>query len=388
VTSVPNYRYFVDGSWRNAASAELFEDYEPYSGKLFVDSSGIQMAFVLSAVFSIAGALIAWAFGATAPPRPDGRWPKTSKSAQPAPRRRRVSHLQNPNGKAMRSKLLIFLCLIASVFLSAPVFAQSRGSVLFIMSATRELPLKEGRSYQNAGVYLGEISAPVQAVLAAGYTPVFASPGGVAPTIDPFSEQAFFFPGGAEEAARAKTLVESLEGFRSPRKLSDVAAAGIGEFVGVFVPGGFAPMGDLMTEPDAGRILRDFHEAGRPIAMVCHGPIALIATMPNAGAFKAAIIAGEFQRASELATDWPFAGYRLTIFSSSEEPLARRGPLKGEPQFYVSDAMAQAGAHVDRRQQSRSNVIEDRELLTGQNPLSAEELSRVFVKRLATLAGH
>lgn len=285
----------------------------------------------------------------------------------------------------MLGKLALALTFVASLTLAAPSFAASKGSVLVIMSGTRELPLKDGKTYDNAGVYLGEVSAPVKALIAAGYTPVFASPDGVTPTIDPFSEQDFFFKGGSAEAAADKALVEGLEGFKKPHKLADIADEGTAKFVGVFVPGGFAPMGDLMTDKNVGRILREFHDNGRPIAMVCHGPVALIATLPEAEAFKAALIADDFKKANDFAAGWPFAGYRMTIFSSGEEPLAR-GPLKGEPQLFVSDAVAQAGGHVDRLAQNASNVIVDRELITGQNPFSADAIAAEFVKRLDELS--
>jgi acyl-CoA reductase-like NAD-dependent aldehyde dehydrogenase len=61
VTSVPNYRYFVDGSWRNAASAELFEDYEPYSGKLFACVAACGRSETRIAIEAAARAFVTWA---------------------------------------------------------------------------------------------------------------------------------------------------------------------------------------------------------------------------------------------------------------------------------------------------------------------------------------
>jgi putative intracellular protease/amidase len=41
------------------------------------------------------------------------------------------------------------------------------------------------------------------------------------------------------------------------------------------VPGGHAPMQDLLADPALGRLLRAFHAEGKTTALVCHGPIAL-----------------------------------------------------------------------------------------------------------------
>ena len=56
-------------------------------------------------------------------------------------------------------------------------------------------------------------------------------------------------------------------------------------YAGVFVPGGQAPVVDLMQDPDVGEILRHFHQHSKPTALLCHGPIAVVAAMPHAREF-------------------------------------------------------------------------------------------------------
>lgn len=266
---------------------------------------------------------------------------------------------------------------------AAPATAapSSKGKVLVVMSGAHELELKDGKTYKT-GNYLDEVAIPVRAILAAGYTPVFASPGGVVPAIDVNSENATFYYGGDTNALKAdQALWAKLDGLKHPKKLSDVAAAGTSEYVGVFVPGGFAPLQDLVTNKDLGKILLSFHANSRPTAMICHGPIALISTLSDPAAFETAMVEGNLSKAHELAAGWPYAGYRLTVFSSSEELLAPP-QLGGHPKFFVSDALSQAGAHVDRLQQGAVNVIEDRELITGQQPFSSQALGTAFVAKL------
>jgi hypothetical protein len=49
-----------------------------------------------------------------------------------------------------------------------------------------------------------------------------------------------------------------------------------------------------------------------------------------------------------MAKNWPYGGYHVTILSTGEEeapewPKGRRGYV----QFYLVNALAEAGAHVD-----------------------------------------
>lgn len=60
---------------------------------------------------------------------------------------------------------------------------------------------------------------------------------------------------------------------------------GLDNYAAVFVPGGQAPVVDIMQNAEAGEIFRHFHERGKPTAMLCHGPMASVAAMPNAKAF-------------------------------------------------------------------------------------------------------
>ena len=55
--------------------------------------------------------------------------------------------------------------------------------VLVVMSGAHLLELKDNKVYAT-GYYLNELATPLRALIKAGYTPVFASPNGDAPTMD------------------------------------------------------------------------------------------------------------------------------------------------------------------------------------------------------------
>lgn len=132
-------------------------------------------------------------------------------------------------------------------------------------------------------------------------------------------------------------------------------------------------MVDLFKDKNLGKILTSFHESGRPTGIICHGPIVLLSALPDPDAFIASMIAGD-GKASSMTKGWPYAGYRVTIFSTGEEQ-ALEGPngLVGNVQFYPVNALAEAGARVESIANWHSNVVVDRELITGQQSMSAPE---------------
>ncbi len=260
--------------------------------------------------------------------------------------------------------------------------SQPHGRVLVVMSSADELDLCDGKKY-STGYYLNEFVVPIRKLIDAGYEPVIANPKGDTPVMDANSNNKMFF--GGDDAARTEALkyAKGIEQLKHPKTLTSVVAEGTTGYVGLFIPGGHAPMVDLLKDKNLGKILVSFHESGRPTGIICHGPIVLLSTLSDPDAFVASLVAND-GKANSLATGWPYAGYRVTVFSTGEEQ-ALEGPagLGGNVQFYPVNALAEAGAHVDTLANWHSNVIVDRELITGQQPMSATEFGDTLVKTLA-----
>ncbi|OUL89359.1 type 1 glutamine amidotransferase domain-containing protein [Paraburkholderia hospita] len=259
--------------------------------------------------------------------------------------------------------------------------AKSRDKVLVVMSSAHELDLRDGKHYET-GYYLNEFVVPYRKLVEAGYQPVIANPKGDMPVMDANSNNKMFF--GGDDAARADALkyAQGIEQLKHPRTLASVVAEGTGGYVGLFIPGGHAPMVDLLKDRNLGNILVSFHDSGRPTGIICHGPIVLLSTLKDPDAFVASMIAND-GKANSLAAGWPYAGYRMTVFSTGEEQQLE-GPngLGGNVQFYSVNALAEAGAHVDTVANWHSNVVVDHELITGQQPMSAPEFGDVLVAKL------
>jgi putative intracellular protease/amidase len=290
--------------------------------------------------------------------------------------------------KRFSVSLVLLLAIVTSSAVdrvaAAPAAAAARrGKVLIVMSGAHQLSLRDGKKY-DTGYYLDELAIPLRKLLAAGYTPVFASPNGETPSIDASSKNKMFF--GNQEAALtdALALVAGTQELQHPRKLAAVLAEGTDDYVGLLIPGGHAPMEDLMRDRALGKILVAFHSTARPTGVICHAPAVLLSALADPAAFHKAMASSDYDTASKLAVGWPYAGYRLTVFSTHEEQVLEGAgrQLGGAMLFYAAGALAQAGAHVDGVAAWQSNVIEDRELVSGQQPLSADAFGDAFVAKL------
>jgi putative intracellular protease/amidase len=277
------------------------------------------------------------------------------------------------------------MAILALVVASTPAIskaqAQSKGKVLVVMSSANQLELKDGKQYKT-GFYLNEFEVPYKKLIEAGYTPVIANPKGDTPAMDANSNNKMFFGGDDNARAEALKYVQGIDQLKHPKTLASVVAEGTDGYVGLFIPGGHAPMVDLIQDKNLGIILTSFHNSGRTTGIICHGPIVLLSTLSDSVAFQKALIAADGS-ASSLAKNWPYAGYHVTIFSTGEEE-ALEGPngLGGYVRFYPVNALAEAGAHVDTFTNWHPNVVVDRELITGQQPMSAEEFGNTLVAKL------
>jgi putative intracellular protease/amidase len=257
----------------------------------------------------------------------------------------------------------------------------SKGKILVVMSGAHLLEMPDNKVYAT-GYYLNELATPLRAVIKAGYTPVFASPNGDAPTMDASSNDAKFF--GNDNTKRMETLrfVDSFEGLRHPLKLSDVAGH-TQDYAAVFVPGGHAPMVDLVKDKDLGKILLSFHETKRPTALICHGPMALLSTLPQTEQFDKALNAGETASLPALAQGWPYAGYKIAVFSKAEELQIEQPQLGARAPYYNDEALKAAGAQIQNAESWKPNAVVDREVITGQQPFSDTAFADALIALLA-----
>src|SRR5215510_9276625 len=208
----------------------------------------------------------------------------------------------------------------------------TKGKVLVLGSNATRIEVQGGGTGPT-GNYLNETVVPVMALIEAGYDVVLATPNGTKPHIDQVSDSAVHFGGDQVAYNRAKAFWTNDPAMNNVRTLGSVIEEGLDNYAAVFVPGGQAPVVDLMQDPQMGSILRHFHDRAKTTALLCHGPIALVSALQHAREFRAALIAGDDAKAKEWARDWPYAGYKMTIVSASEEKGVENDSLHAKMYF-------------------------------------------------------
>ena len=227
--------------------------------------------------------------------------------------------------------------------------------ILFVVTGADRLTLADGTTHPT-GFWAEEAVAPYEAFRAAGHEVVVATPGGVVPPVD----QGSLTPemtGGRENADRIAKALRSFTELQRPVRLEDVR---LDEYAAVFYPGGHGPMEDLAVNPDSGRLLTEALESGKPLAVVCHGPAALLAAVRADGANA-------------------FAGYEVAAFTNAEEA---QGGLADKVKWLLQDRLTEAGVRVRAGEPWAPHVVTDRTLVTGQNPASSAPLAEELLKRL------
>lgn len=246
--------------------------------------------------------------------------------------------------------------------------------ILIVLSDANSFPITkptgqggETTVSQPSGFFLMELAKPLQKLLDASHEVTFASPNGQEPSPDPNSESLLAFAGNFYERQRENELLDRMKrenGFSRPRTLNSFNENELSSFAGLFIPGGHAPLADLGDNPDLGRILHFFHKENKPTAAICHGPYALLST--------------------KYGGDRSFAykGYKITSWSDAEEKAFET--LLGGKVDKVESALRSEGAEmVEGAGEKVGTTTLHRELLTGGNPMAADELGTRFLHMIS-----
>ncbi len=219
--------------------------------------------------------------------------------------------------------------------------------LLFVITGTAYWTLKDGTRHAT-GYWAEEFAAPYKALTDAGHQIVVATPDGVVPHVDMMSLRPEM-AGGAQAAIDLEEIIRSAEVMRRPIELAD---ARLDDYDAVYLPGGHGPMEDLCADADAGRLLTAALASGKPLAIVCHAPAAMLATRIHGVS--------------------PFAGYRVTAFTNEEENAVGLAP---KARWLLEDELIELGVDFTKGDMWKPYTVADRNLLTGQNPASAAELA-------------
>lgn len=230
--------------------------------------------------------------------------------------------------------------------------------VLYVITGADRWTLNDGEVHPS-GYWAEEVAVPHRLFTHAGWNVTVATPGGQRPTLDRLS---LGIAGGLPRKRRdIAAYLESIAAvLDAPLPLDQ---ANPDDFDLVFYPGGHGPMEDLAYDPVSGAILTRRVETDRPLALLCHAPAAInAATRPDGSS--------------------PFAGRNMTGLSNREELLnsfARKAP------WLLEDRLKEIGVNYAKaRVPLRPFVVVDRNLYTGQNPMSSTALAQRLLADLGT----
>jgi putative intracellular protease/amidase len=222
--------------------------------------------------------------------------------------------------------------------------------ILFVLTSRSEL----GDTGKKTGFWVEEFAAPYFELADAGAEITLASPKGGQPPIDPSSE----LPGAQTKSTHRFDQDEPLkQKLAHTLKLSDVKAS---DFDAVFYPGGHGPLWDLVKDTNSIALFEAFQRQGKPMALVCHAPCALLNVKLANG-------------------DTMIKGKHVTGSSDTEEAAVK---LTKVVPFLLEDELKKAGGHYSKGPDWGVYVQTTGLLITGQNPASSAEAAKALLKLL------
>lgn len=234
-------------------------------------------------------------------------------------------------------------------------------NVLVAMSSAGHITLTNGLQ-PVIGFYLDELATPSQMLIKAGFNLTFANPKGNRPPMDPRSNNTKYF-NTTEEYFEALEFVESTQyNLNNPIPYDEIDEIELEKYDAIFIPGGHAPLVDLWNNKYLGQILANFHDNYKPTGAICHGPVALVST-------------------NLTGTPWTYDGYNLTVFSTYADQVIEK-MWGGDLFFYPEDILRNTGAIVTEATPGSPHIIQYKEVITGQNPYSAQIFGEQFVSNI------
>lgn len=223
--------------------------------------------------------------------------------------------------------------------------------VLMILTSHDKL----GDTGLKTGFWLEEFASPFYCFKDQGFEVNLASPAGGQPPLDPSSEQADFQTTATERFNQDSKAKQQLA---TTLVLADINP---NDYDAIFYPGGHGPLWDLTNDADSIALLQAFHQANKPVGLVCHAP-------------------GVLKNVNNDDGTPLVAGKQVTGFSNSEEAAVQ---LTNIVPFLVEDMLQQNGAHFSKGEDWSSYLAVDGKLITGQNPASSAAVANELIKQLS-----
>lgn len=233
--------------------------------------------------------------------------------------------------------------------------SSSSKRVLFVLTSADKM----GAGGAPTGFHWEALATPYYLLRDSGVQVQLASIRGGRPPHDPDSL--------APPDKRPKSVTRFLTDSEALGRLDNTApitAIEADAYDGVYLPGGHGTMWDFPDNPDLAAVVGRLDERGRLVAAVCHGPAGLI------------------RAAWEDGTP-VVRGKRLTCFTDAEERAVQRD---GVVPLLLESKLRDLGVRFESADAFKPHVAVDLNLVTGQNPMSAEPVALAMLQILGVPA--
>ncbi|MDJ0719393.1 MAG: type 1 glutamine amidotransferase domain-containing protein [Prochloraceae cyanobacterium] len=244
--------------------------------------------------------------------------------------------------------------------------------LLLLMTNASSLTLKDGTAYPS-GYWAEEFAIPYRLFKERGYEIDIATVGGIQPSVDKSSldpdNLRFVRPAGSQidDAAKAKEwadIIANAPELKKPLAVEKITREQLNEYQGIYMVGGHGCMEDEPKSQAMGQITVWSYELQFPVAAVCHGHSVMLSARDEKGKF-------------------PYGGYRMTCFSHNEEKATR---IYGNLPLVLEEELRKLGVEYSEAPIIwGAHIVEDRNLITGQNPFSSNLLAEKFLHRIRDL---
>ncbi len=213
------------------------------------------------------------------------------------------------------------------------------------------------------GFWAAELTHPWLEFVKVGYAVQLASPAGGKVAVDSYSDPRDASGYSANDIVSLGVLSHPHMAamLDSTKPLADIALA---DFDAVFVCGGQSPMVTFVDNPALHRFLAEAFEAGKVVALVCHGTCALLHTRTRDG---------------KLLVE----GKTWTGFANSEERFAEAAVgRKLQPFWIETEARRIPGTNFITHNAFEAFAVRDGRLITGQQQNSGAAAAKLVIEAL------
>ncbi|WP_068984409.1 type 1 glutamine amidotransferase domain-containing protein [Lysinibacillus xylanilyticus] len=206
---------------------------------------------------------------------------------------------------------------------------------------------------EATGLWIGEATEFVEEVTKSGLEVDYVSPKGGFVPVDPRSMKY------ADESTFSIYESEDFQN-RALRNSMHPSEVNPNDYIAIYYTGGHGVMWDFPNNPELQQISLTIYNNGGYIASVCHGIAGLLNIKDKNG-------------------DYLIRNKKITGFTTTEEILSTK---KSIVPFLNKDIAIKHGAIFQKARAFRSFVVQDGNLITGQNPFSTREVAKKLLTNL------